>query len=111
MFRARFSAYLLPPDAIQPSTAAAAAAAGPLPCQFGVACRSGLDALVHAVDAHLQIHPASAFDRTCASLAAVRAHEHVAMLPTGYVLPDIHTALIDGSSQDTVGFDDDAAEA
>ena len=54
---------------------------------------------------------ASAFDRICASLAAVRAHEHVAMLPTGYVLPDIHTALIDGSSQDTVGFDDDAAEA
>ena len=56
-FRDRFSAYLLPPDGLSRSSAAAAAAAGPLPCQFGVACRSGLDALVHAVDAHLQIHP------------------------------------------------------
>jgi hypothetical protein len=33
------------------------------------------------------------------------------MLPTGYSLPLIHTALIDGSSQDTEPFDDDAADA
>ena len=56
-FRDRFGAYLLPPDALSPAGAAASVAAGPLPCQFGVACASGLDALVHAVDAHLQIHP------------------------------------------------------
>ena len=54
---------------------------------------------------------ASAFDRISTSLADVRAHEHIAMLPTGYSLPLIHTALIDGSSQDTEPFDDDAADA
>ena len=54
---------------------------------------------------------ASAFDRISTSLADVRAHEHIAMLPTGYSLPLIHTALIDGSSQDTGPFDDDAADA
>ena len=32
-------------------------------------------------------------------MADVRAHEHIVMLPTGYSLPLIHTALIDGSSQ------------
>jgi hypothetical protein len=32
------------------------------------------------------------------SLADVLAHEHIAMLPTGYSLPLIHTALIDGTS-------------
>ena len=40
---------------------------------------------------------ASAFDRISTSLADVRAHEHIAMLPTGYSLPLIHTALIDGA--------------
>ena len=54
---------------------------------------------------------ASAFDRISTSLADVRANEHIAMLPTGYSLPLIHTALIDGSSQDTEPFDDDAADA
>jgi hypothetical protein len=44
-------------------------------------------------------------------VADVRAHEHIAMLPTGYSLPLIHTALIGGSSQDTEPFDDDAADA
>ena len=41
---------------------------------------------------------ALAFDRVSASLDAARAHAHVALLPTGFHLPVIHTALVDGRS-------------
>ena len=41
---------------------------------------------------------ALAFDRVSASLDAVCAHAHVALLPTGFHLPVIHTALVDGRS-------------
>ena len=41
---------------------------------------------------------ALAFDRVSASLDAVRAHAHVALLSTGYHMPVIHTALVDGRS-------------
>ena len=51
---------------------------------------------------------ASAFDRISTSLADVRAHAHVAMLPIGYSLPVLHTALVDGSSEDSELLDDDA---
>ena len=41
---------------------------------------------------------ALAFGRVSASLDAARAHAHVALLPTGFHLPVIHTALVDGRS-------------
>ena len=51
---------------------------------------------------------ASTFDRISTSLASVRAHPHVAMLPIGYSLPVLHTALVDGSSEGSEHLDDDS---
>ena len=50
---------------------------------------------------------ALAFDRVSASLDAVCAHAHVALLPTGFHLPVIHTALVDGRSPAAPPPDDD----
>ena len=49
-------------------------------------------------DAQLEFRSslALAFDRVSATLDAVRGHAHVDVLPTGFHLPVIHTALVDG---------------
>ena len=51
-------------------------------------------------DAQLEFRSslALAFGRVSATLDAVRGHAHVDMLPTGFHLPVIHTALVDGRS-------------
>ena len=50
--------------------------------------------------AHLEYRSslALAFGRVSTTLDAVRDHAHVDMLPTGFHLPVIHTALVDGRS-------------
>ena len=50
---------------------------------------------------------ALAFGRVSATLDAVRGHAHVDMLPTGFHLPVIHTALVDGRSPAAAPPDDD----
>ena len=62
-------------------------------------------------DAQLEFRSslALAFDRVSATLDAVRGHAHVDLLPTGFHLPVIHTALVDGRSPAAAppGDDDD----
>ena len=50
---------------------------------------------------------ALAFGRVSTTLDAVRDHAHVDMLPTGFHLPVIHTALVDGRSPAAAPPDDD----
>jgi hypothetical protein len=59
--------------------------------------------------AQLEFHSSLAlsFDRVSASLNAVCAHAQVAFLPTGYHLPVIHTALVDGRFPAAAPPDDD----
>ena len=60
-------------------------------------------------DAQLEFRTslALAFSRVSATLDAVRDHAHVDMLPTGFHLPVIHTALVDGRSPAAAPPDDD----